>query len=218
MNKTLKYTLFALGGLTLFGASAYIVYKKRKTISKIGRKAIDIAKQEFVDWNKDGKRKEQDPSMLDNIKKYWQEGTDTFWSEAKMVNEAWSAAFISYLMKKAGAGNNFKYSVSHSEYIRDAIKNRKENNKNPFKGYRPQEVKIEKGDIVCYPRQSGVGYDTTGNYASHCDLVIDIKDDKAITIGGNVSNSVSKTEVGLDKTKKIKDKKYFVVIKNEPGG
>jgi hypothetical protein len=71
---------------------------------------------------------------------------------------------------------------------------------------------------VCYPRQSGVNYDTKGSYSSHCDLVVSLKDNEAISIGGNVSDSVTKTIVPL-KNGKIdmeKEKKgYFVVIKNE---
>ncbi|MHA1988424.1 MAG: DUF2272 domain-containing protein, partial [Promethearchaeota archaeon] len=198
MNKTLKYSLIGLASL-MFVGGAILVYKKRRGISKVGRKAIDLAKEEFEAWNKDDvQRKEKDSSMMANIKKYWNEGTDTFWSESRMVSEAWSAAFISYLMKKAGAGDDFKRSNSHSVYIRQSIKNRKEENENPFKGYKPNEVEVSKGDLVCFARQSGVGYDTTGAYKSHCDLVIDVKDNKATSIGGNVSNSVSKTIVELD--------------------
>jgi hypothetical protein len=215
MNKTLKYSLIGLTSLIFIGGAIF-VYRKRKGISSVGRKAIDLAKAEYDAWNKDDvQRKEGDSSMIESIKKYWNEGTDTFWSESKMVSEAWSSAFISYLMKKAGAGDDFKRSNSHSVYIRDAIKNRKEGNKNPFKGYKPTEVSVAKGDLVCFARQGGVGYDTNGAYMSHCDLVVDVKDNKATSIGGNVSNSVSKTIVDLDSKNKIKDKKYFVVIKNQ---
>jgi hypothetical protein len=106
MNKTLKYSLIGLASL-MFVGGAILVYKKRRGISKVGRKAIDLAKEEFEAWNKDDvQRKEKDSSMMANIKKYWNEGTDTFWSESRMVSEAWSAAFISYLMKKAGAGDD----------------------------------------------------------------------------------------------------------------
>jgi hypothetical protein len=214
MTKAFKYSLIGLASLLVVGG-AVLVYKKRRGISRVGRKAIQLAKAEFDSWNEgDVKRKEGDSSMYDNIKKYWNEGTDTFWSKTRMINEAWSAAFISYIMKFSGAGDNFKYSNSHSVYIRDAIKNRKANNKNPFKGYKPNEVEVGKGDLVCYARQGGVGYDSTGAYKSHCDLVVDVKDGKATTIGGNVSNSVSKTIVDLDKDKKLVDDKYFVVIKN----
>jgi len=213
MNKPLKYSLFFIASLTMLGG-AYLVYKKRYGISRVAKKAISLADKEFDSWNKDDvKRKETESSVYDDLKKYWNEGTGTFWSKSKMINEAWSAAFISYLMRKSGAGDNFKYSNSHSVYIRDAIKNRKENNKNPFKGYKPSEVKISKGDLVCYPRQKGVGYDTKGAYASHCDIVVRLEKNKAITVGGNVSNSVSKTEVDL-KNGIINNSKYFVVIKN----
>jgi hypothetical protein len=214
MNKALKYTLIGFAcGTAVIGA--ILVYKKRKSISKVGRKAVDLAQSEFDTWNQGGvQRKEDDSSMFETIKKYWNEGTDTFWSKYAMVNEAWSAAFISYVMKMSGAGDKFKYSNSHSVYIRDAIKNRKQNNDNPFKGYKPNEVEVAKGDLVCYARQGGVGYDTTGAYKSHCDLVVDVKKGEATTIGGNVSNSVSKTIVPLDANKKIDSDKYFVVIKN----
>lgn len=215
MTKNFKYSLIGLASLIFIGG-AIVVYKKRKGISKVGRKAIDLAKSEFDSWNEDDvKLKEGDSSMYDNIKKYWNEGTDTFWSKTRMINEAWSAAFISYIMKFSGAGDNFKYSNSHSVYIRDAIKNRKSENENPFKGFKPNEVEVSKGDLVCYARQKGVGYDTTGAYRSHCDLVVDVRGGKATTIGGNVSNSVSKTMVDLDKDKKLVDDKYFVVIKNK---
>jgi len=215
VNKTLKYSLITLAALGAVGG-AFFIYKKRKGISNITKKAIDIAQSEFDAWNAGGtQRKEGDSSVYENLKKYWQEGADMFWTKTKMINEAWSAAFISYVMKKAGAGDNFKYSPSHSVYIRDAIKNRKEENDNPFKGYRPEEVKVVKGDLVCYPRQKGVGYDTTGAYASHCDLVVDVQKDVAIAVGGNVSNSVSKTEYSLDSHGKVNEDKVFVVIKNK---
>lgn len=213
MKPTTKYLIIGLSSAFAIGVG-YVLYRKFG-VSKVSRKAIKLAEEEFGAWNNDGKLKENEDSVFDRLKTYWQEGTGTFWDKAKMINEAWSAAFISYLMKKSGAGDNFKYSNSHSVYIRDSIKNKLENNNNPFKGYKPEEVSVNKGDLVCYPRQNGVGYDTTSAYASHCDLVIDIKGDKAITIGGNVSNSVSKTEVELDSNKKIKNQKYFVVIKNK---
>lgn len=211
--KTSNVILLAFG-LSVLTVGSYVFYTKRKGISSLARKAINVAKQEFELWNKNGKLKENDPTIFDRVKAYWQEGAEVFWDKTKMLNEAWSAAFISYVMKKSGAGDNFKYSTSHSVYITDAIKNRKENNKNPFKAYKPEEVSLAKGDIVCYPRQNGVSYDTKGNYASHCDIVMDIKKDYAETVGGNVSNSVSKTNVAIDTNKKIIDKKYFVVIKN----
>ena len=152
---------------------------------------------------------------------YWVQGGGVNWDAKKMTDEAWSAAFISYLMKKSGAGNNFKYSISHSEYIRDAVKNRKEGNNKTFRAFRPQEVKIEVGDLVCYPRQSGVSFDKTGSYMSHCDIVTTVNKLEALSIGGNISDSVSQTKLPLNSKgfiDKSKDGKsyggYFAVIKN----
>jgi hypothetical protein len=123
-------------------------------------------------------------------------------------------------MKIAGAESDFKYSSSHSVYIRDAIKNRKENNSKKFKAYKPNEVNIQVGDLVCYPRQSGINYDTTTAYKSHCDLIISADQNNAVGVGGNVSNSVSKSNYALKNGKidKAKDKQgfggVFTVIKN----
>ena len=137
------------------------------------------------------------------------------------VEEAWSSAFISYLMKMAGAGDDFKYAPSHSQYIAQAVKNRKENNAKKFKAYKPNEVDVKVGDLVCYPRQSGVGYDSGAGYKSHCDLIISVNGNTAVGVGGNVSDSVSKKNYALKdgKIDKSKDKKdyggIFVVIKNK---
>lgn len=187
---------------------------------KISRRASKLAISEWKKWGK-GQLKEGSPETMHLLRDYWKQGGGVNWSDQKMIDEAWSAAFISYLMNKSGAGNNFKYSTSHSEYIRQAVKNRKENNNLSFKAFKPQEVKIDVGDLVCYPRQSGVSYDKTGRYKSHCDIITKVNKSEATAIGGNVSNSVSMSKIILNKGKidKSKDPKghggYFVVIKNQ---
>lgn len=196
------------------------IKKGIKSVSDFVSNLKNTALNEYEAWSR-GSIKENDASVMERIRKYWREGAGiTNWSDDRMKNEAWSAAFISYVMKKSGAGSEWKYSPSHSTYITESIKNRKQNNKNPFKGYRPEEVKVEVGDLVAYPRQSGVNYDTTGNYASHADVVVSVKNGVADTIGGNVSNSVSLTKVPLTidgkiDNSKVKGNKYFVVIKNK---
>jgi hypothetical protein len=194
------------------------LFFKKPKVSNFQQKVVDLAMDEFNLWNKSGKVKEGNTSTIQKLRDYWLEGTNTKGSDKFYTDTAWSATFISYLFKKAGAGKDFKYSTSHSEYIRDAIKNKKENNQNPFKGFKPDEVEIEEGDLVCYPRQSGVNYDTKSSYMSHCDVVIGRSEgkDSAISVGGNVSDSVSKTTVPLKNGKidmQKQNKGYFVVIK-----
>jgi hypothetical protein len=119
-------------------------------------------------------------------------------------------------MKKARADeDDFKFASRHSTYITNAIANKKQNKKG-FKGYKLNEKKVELGDLVCYARQGGVGYDTTGTYNSHCDLVVAIDGDNAIGIGGNVSNSVTETKIPLDDNGFAKEgNRRFVVIKTK---
>ena len=182
----------------------------------------NLAVRELNFW-KLGMLKEGDLATMDKLRAYWKEGAGvTNWNDKQMTDEAWSAAFISYIMKKSGAGDDWKYSPSHSTYITASIKNRKENNKNPFKGYKPEEVKLAEGDLVGKLRQTGVTYDTTGTYLSHTDVVtaIKLKEGYAESIGGNVGNSVSMTKIPLTAdghidNSKVKGDKYFVIVKNK---
>ncbi len=222
---TNKQKLIIAGGVTAI-ALIYLYRKILKNkisegydlVSGFVNKLKDTAISEWNFWN-EGSVKEGDPKTMQRLREYWKEGAGVKnWSDKQMTDEAWSAAFISYIMKKSGAGDYWKYSPSHSTYIVDSIKNRKLNNDNPFKGYKPSEVKLAVGDLVGFARQAGVGYDTTGSYKSHTDVVVGLKDGYAETIGGNVSNSVTMTKVPLTADGKIdtsKQPKYFVVIKNK---
>ncbi|NEQ76546.1 MAG: DUF2272 domain-containing protein [Okeania sp. SIO2C9] len=122
--------------------------------------------------------------------------------------------------KKAGAGDKFKYNSSHSVYIREAIKNRKNNMPDAgFKGYKIDEISPAVGDLVCAPRagdESWVNYDTTTDYKSHCDLLVLKRVNEIDIIGGNVSNSVTLKTLKLDTNRQVKDtsRPWFVVIKN----
>ena len=223
MDKKTKIWLSALVVGTLALITLAYVYRKEisRKLSEFKKNLLNYANFEYSLWNTNGKAKEGDSYTMERLRNYWVNGGGVKgWDDDRMTREFWSAAFISYLMKKGGAGSDFKYSTNHSDYIRDSIKNRLEKNNNPFKGYKPEEKIVEEGDLVCYARQSGVGYETTNSYASHCDLVTNVKKDegKAVSIGGNVSDSVSKTIVPLDSDGKIDlsrgEKEYFVIIKN----
>jgi len=197
-----------------------IIFVFRKPISRalfgatrFNLKTTNLAKKEWRAWDK-GEAHETDSAMYDTLKRYW---SNVGWDESRWTptSQPWSASFISTIMKDGGAKGDFKYDSSHSVYIRDAIKNKKENNKNPFKGHRASDVRVRRGDIICYPRDgSNADYDTTSSYKSHCDLVVKVKKGFIKTIGGNVMNTVNVKEVKTDKKGKLIDSKYFVVIKN----
>ena len=223
MNDKLK-VWGILGGVSLLTISLIYLFSKPKKqkSSPFKKKLINLANEEWDKWNKGGVRiKEGSQDTIQDLRDYWEKGAGVKKNDNYYVEEAWSSAFISYLMRLAGAGDDFKYSSSHSQYISQAVKNRKENNSKKFKAYKPNEVDVKVGDLVCYPRQSGVGYDSGAGYKSHCDLITSIDNNIAVGIGGNVSDSVSKKNYPLKdgKIDKSKDKKdyggIFVVIKNE---
>lgn len=209
--------ILTVGGLLFTLRKRKTSKRAKKGASTFKRDLINLANSEWDKWNKGGKRiKEGSKDTLQDLRNYWEQGAGIRKNDNYYIDQAWSASFISYIMKKAGAGDDFSYSQSHSVYIRDAIKNRKENNAKKFKGYKPEEVEVELGDLVCYPRQAGVTYDSTSAYKSHCDLVTEINGNVAVGIGGNVSDSVSKKNYYLSNGKidKSKSKDVFVVIKN----
>ena len=224
-KRILIYTsIFAAVAVTLAFVFKDKIYSGAKyTYGKLTRFKKDLVKNvlaEYKLWDQ-GKIKEGDSRTMPALRKYWESVGWQNRSDKDKINEAWSAAFISYMMQKSGAGSNFKKSASHSTYIRDSIKNRK-NNTGKFQGFKPNEVKVEVGDLIGKPRQSGVDYDTPNSYMSHTDIVVEVTPTEAKMIGGNVGNSVTMKSVPLTKgyiatnqQKKTKaDKNYHVVIKN----
>src|SRR5262249_27073323 len=114
----------------------------------------------------------------------------------------WSAAFISWVMKTAGAGERFRYSAQHSAYISRAIQDRQQTHESAgYWCFRLNEAKPLVGSIGCWAREPGVDYDhqKNGDYKGHCDLVVSVAADQVEIVGGNVGNSVTRRPVGLDR-------------------
>ena len=184
------------------------------------QKIVQIANQELVRWGR-GSIKETDPAIRRVLNDYWKTGTSNNYGDAQLgdpnfqKDHPWSAAFISWVMRTAGAGNAFKYSSAHSTYTRWAKDNRESNNNNPFKAYRTTELAPQVGDIVCKRRAgSGANYDNIRpGMKTHCDIVTDVQPGRLVTIGGNVSNSVSQTVPRTDARGFLSDPNYFAVIR-----
>jgi|TARA_B110000908_G_C10251323_1_gene452234 hypothetical protein len=213
-------------GVGLIVSTGIYLLIKKYVLSGFKTSVLSNAKKEWKLWGSTlvvgGKEKqsgEEECSDIyrDRVGEYWKKGVNRN-KDGCDRDEPWSSAFISFIMKKSGAGKDFPYSSAHTNYIRPFIQNRKQNLKSDFKAYKLHEKKAELGDLVCYPRQSGVDYDTTYSYKSHCDIVVGVNRIKRNieVIGGNVGDGVTKKVLNTDNKGYLNDTSYewFTIIKN----
>jgi hypothetical protein len=113
---------------------------------------------------------------------------------------AWSAAFVSYVMRIAGAGNRFPYSATHSDYI-NAARNVAAHQTSGWlvSAERPEAYAPIPGDLICTgrARRRALTYDDlpAPTFPSHCDIVV-VRDPGQISvIGGNVDDAVTMKHV-----------------------
>ncbi|MDT6962227.1 DUF2272 domain-containing protein [Cupriavidus sp. SZY C1] len=152
----------------------------------------------------DGTGMEATPQGCRMAQRYW--GIVGEAPDCRQVTQgawAWSAVFISWVMRKAGLDNDqFLTGQSHSMYVvdaRDGILPRPAFHVEPVPGLpRP-------GDMICAGRgrdkylsdPSEIGFGTT---PMHCDIVVEV--DRAANvvkaIGGNVQQSVSMDVIDLN--------------------
>ncbi len=132
---------------------------------------------------------------------------------------AWSAAFVSFCMHEAGAGDRFPYSAGHSRYINAAIRDSADPQATLF-GQRLKAYRVKPGDLIGYWRgETRITFDNArsiGWYESHTDIVIEVGAGFAHAIGGNVMHSVTRRTVKLGTGGNLVDRSqnWFVVIQN----
>ncbi len=129
---------------------------------------------------------------------------------------AWSAAFISYVMRIAGAGRDFPYAPAHATYINAAVRGetRLLSAENPAT-YAPQP-----GDLVCFARSRAAGLQfqdlpTQGFFPGHCGVVTSTSPGEIDMVGGNVENAVVLTHVPAMPDGRLSDDavKWLVVLR-----
>ena len=107
---------------------------------------------------------------------------------------AWSAAFVSYVMRMAGAGAGFPYSGNHHVYIRAALHG------DPgltIAAERAEDYAPRLGDLICVGRadNAGLRFDDAKRlpaFQSHCDIVVEIGGPEGVAaIGGNIGDTVA---------------------------
>jgi len=105
---------------------------------------------------------------------------------------AWSAAFISYVMRIAGAGDRFPYSPNHATYVNAAAAR-----SSPIlEAYAPERYAPRPGDLICLGRFRAAALhfaDLPTDYVwpGHCAIVAAMAPGELSVIGGNVDDAVT---------------------------
>jgi hypothetical protein len=175
---------------------------------------VSLAHQEWQRWNSGGKKYGNDPRMSPILQDYWQVGVGQPVNPAALASpqfharHPWGAPFISWIMRRAGAGPAFPYSAAYSQII-EAIRQ----NRSPFKIYQANQVRPVPGDLVCrwstgHPNGSGA----QPGPSPRCYIVADIQPGQLIAVGV-VRNSIGIIRIPTDPGGSIADPQTFAVIR-----
>lgn len=126
-------------------------------------------------------------------------GGDTAACRAFVVDQPWSATFVSWVLLQAGLPG-FRPSASHIDYVRQAYA---QPESSPYAYLDPGQARPAAGDLLCYVRgQDALGYagllatvrrDRAG-LNMHCEIVVAAGshgDSTAYLVGGNVQQGVT---------------------------
>ncbi len=136
---------------------------------------------------------------------------------------AWSAAFVSFVMHKAGITHEqFQFAPNHATYIYQALENALDPNSTaPLKYHEAASFAPRVGDLVGYSSEGSVQSTkqiaarlaTKKHFSSHTAVVVDVRPGELKLIGGNVGDTIGITTVATDSSGKIlsSDKRFFVL-------
>ena len=177
-----------------------------------GNPVDDDDPEQRPDASSSAVKPERLPGLWERVGEYWWIGQDPYEAEVSWTGKhdgdgapfdpahdgrfAWSAAFISYVMRVSGAGDRFAYAPNHSTYINAAVSG-------SSTGLRAQDPAIyppRTGDLICAGRGSArnlryANLPTAGGFPAHCAIVAGSAPNQISVIGGNVDDAVALTHV-----------------------
>lgn len=136
------------------------------------------------------------------VRDYWESISKPFDGRTivERVRPFWSSAFVSYCVRKAGAGKQFKYGEAHCHYIFPAMQRADGlNNSYGYIARRFETYAPKVGDIVCAGRSDAkkltydkakLRYQADSFYPSHGDIVTEVGEKYVRAIGGNIQDNV----------------------------
>lgn len=157
-----------------------------------------------------GDKPERQDGMWQRVGEYWWLGLDAGsreqgWTgkhdgQGRMFGDnededfAWSAAFVSYVMRIAGAGPRFPYSAAHHVYIDAAWQTSQGRAGWLVTTEAPERYPPQPGDLICMSRTAlPVRYAMlpAGRFPAHCDIVVAANPGVLDVVGGNVDDAVT---------------------------
>ena len=157
---------------------------------------------------------ERAPGLWERVGEYWWlglggQGREARWTGKQDENGrvfraldderyAWSAAFISYVMRIAGAGDRFPYAANHAAYVNAAASGRSA----ILAAHAPQSYAPKLGDLLCFGREwaSGLRFSdlpTSGYWPGHCAIVVARQHNTLSVVGGNDADAVTMEHVSI---------------------
>ncbi len=151
---------------------------------------------------------ERQQGLWQRIGEYWWEGMNSGAPESRWTGKhdaqgkifpiavngqyAWSAAFISYIMRIAGAGPHFPYAADHATYINYAAQ---PGGAKILIAENPATYAPQPGDLACFARGHAhaltfADLPTSYNFPAHCSIVVATSAGDIDIIGGNVDDAV----------------------------
>jgi len=146
---------------------------------------VELAKIARRENESFGSLRRGDRELENRIERYC---SDVGVSATTLVRSHYSAVFISWCMRTAGASEaQFPAQISHSEYAKRAFSGA-ENREGLFQARRVESYAPQPGDVIHLNRDGGkVDYDRirAGGYNSESGIVVDIQPNKAVIVMGN---------------------------------
>ncbi len=210
---------------------------------------LRIASAEWEDWGRQTSEApangvaESDPRNFPRVLAYWQavpegsgpiarnralfrDGSPDLWREP-----AWSAAFVSYVMRGAGVGaREFPPSAAHAFYLDALIADAQRFPATaPFLPYEVAERAPRVGDLVCADRSAAPLASWRDRAAEagrfrpmHCDIVVRVTAGAVEAIGGNVRDAVTLSRFATDPSGRLLPRgpgqpTWFAILENRLG-
>lgn len=185
-------------------------------VSAFARKLASTAQNQY---NRYHLLREQEEPLASKIKDYWA-GISAF----PGVDAPWSAVFVSWCVRQAGATSaEFLFASGHSRFVYAGIQNQIRGI-GVFRGHEVSKYVPKVGDIL-HNNRSGNNFNyayakANKKYESHSAIIfevgVDTKGKYLRTIGGNESDSVGMKEVRLDGKGVVRNPNglYISIIEN----